>query len=427
MSLHDVESYIIDKQQNAPGAVNNDMDTWSRVSREWSTLSEGTVRGLMPALKAKVDNPGCTLLEIAGAAGIGLLLSRAQVGAGFGRLAAEGIGLGLSYSFAKHATGQFIPFSQALSSSWDSGKDLEKNKDIVGATLAPFLVDSALTIVPAVGAARWGMGAELRQLGGRLGAESRNSVFKVRTINGVGSSFLLDSEGTLGTAYHVASSSIANKLQIHTENGVVSAKAIAALPYEDVALLKAHGPLPGRPLALADDTSAFPLRGGREAPVPGAALGFPRGGAFSARPGGFSNFHPDETFSLAGKPVLDRTLFGARTEPGMSGGPVVDANNKVIGVNIQGLNDILIGEDALASPVEGLAKLIGFTERAKAGGGLTIEEASIRLGITPAEVTTRLGKGKLDGFLKAEDPYDTMTVGGKKTQWSWVVVLPPGS
>jgi serine protease Do len=126
--------------------------------------------------------------------------------------------------------------------------------------------------------------------------------------------------GRVVTNYHVVGSYIRHPdrygLRLKNVRGTFPATLVAFDLVNDLALLEA--PLPAAPLRLAAQT-------GR----PGAALisfGNPEGLGLSLVEGVFNGF--------AEKGFVDRMLLSMPINSGMSGGPILDARNEVVGTNV---------------------------------------------------------------------------------------------
>jgi S1-C subfamily serine protease len=126
--------------------------------------------------------------------------------------------------------------------------------------------------------------------------------------------------GRIVTNYHVVGSYIQHPdrygLQVKNVRGAFPAKLVAFDLINDLALLEA--PLPGPPLRLAAKTGQ-----------PGAsviAFGNPEGLGLSLIEGVFNGF--------AEKGFVDRMLLSMPLNSGMSGGPILDANEEVVGTNV---------------------------------------------------------------------------------------------
>lgn len=126
--------------------------------------------------------------------------------------------------------------------------------------------------------------------------------------------------GRIVTNYHVVGSYIRHSdrygLRVKNARGTFPAKLVAFDLINDLALLEA--PLPVAPLRLAAGT-------GRPG-APLIAFGNPQGLGLSLVEGVFNGF--------AEKGFVDRMLLSMPLNSGMSGGPILDARNEVVGTNV---------------------------------------------------------------------------------------------
>jgi hypothetical protein len=176
---------------------------------------------------------------------------------------------------------------------------------------------------------------------------------------GLGSGFLVTKDGLIATTNHLISgaTSATAQFQDGQEIEIVGVKAIDA--DGDLALLQlAKAPEGVAPLELAE--SAAPTRG---ADV--IALGYAQGSQFAATSGNVSAaFRTDKLPEPFRALIQARDEFGwiqtsATISPGNSGGPLLDASGKVIGVNSWGTGRENLGFAAQASHLSELLSKIG--------------------------------------------------------------------
>jgi S1-C subfamily serine protease len=176
--------------------------------------------------------------------------------------------------------------------------------------------------------------------GQRIYAEMRPRLLQVRTLlktqdsqSSVGSAFLVTPEGHLITNYHVVSSyALApqrHRLVYATVDGQQGALQLLAFDVvHDLALLKPvdAAPLRGR--------GAVPFRPEAEPPERGArifSLGNPLDVGFAVTEGAYNG--------LAERHYLPTLFFGGSLSAGMSGGPALDAQGRLVGVNVAARRD----------------------------------------------------------------------------------------
>lgn len=171
--------------------------------------------------------------------------------------------------------------------------------------------------------------------GQRIYERSRNRLLQVRTLlqtqdsqSSVGSGFLVDDSGLLVTNYHVISQYALQpgryRLVYVTVDGQEGALQLLAFDVvHDLALLRPVKPegLQGRgAIALRPQAEALP-RGARI-----FALGNPLDVGFAVAEGSYNG--------LVERSFLQTLFFGGSLSAGMSGGPAVDDQGRLIGVNV---------------------------------------------------------------------------------------------
>jgi S1-C subfamily serine protease len=204
------------------------------------------------------------------------------------------------------------------------------------AATAPVAASSAPTAaVPADAASAPAAPGPLSGAGQRIYAEMRPRLVQVRTLlrtqdsqSSVGSGFLVTTEGHLITNYHVVSSyALAPqryRLVYATVDGQQGALQLLAFDVvHDLALLK---PVDAGPLR---NRGAVPFRPENEPTERGMrlfSLGNPLDVGFAVTEGGYNG--------LAERQYLPTLFFGGSLSPGMSGGPALDAQGRLVGVNV---------------------------------------------------------------------------------------------
>ena len=176
--------------------------------------------------------------------------------------------------------------------------------------------------------------------GQRIYADTRPRLVQVRTLlktqdsqSSVGSGFLVSAEGHLITNYHVVSSYALqpdrHRLVYATVDGKQGALQLLAFDVvHDLALLKPVDPAPlqGRGvIAFRPAEQALP-RGARL-----FSLGNPLDVGFAVTEGAYNG--------LAERHYLPTLFFGGTLNPGMSGGPALDDQGRLIGVNVAARRD----------------------------------------------------------------------------------------
>ncbi|MDP2005585.1 MAG: serine protease [Rubrivivax sp.] len=201
------------------------------------------------------------------------------------------------------------------------------------AASTPGLAATALTAGPAPEAAPTGAGQ-------RLYERARSQLLQVRTLlktqdsqSSVGSGFLVDDAGHLVTNYHVISQFALQPSRYRLVYVTVDGKqgALELLAFDvvhDLALLR---PVDATPLA---GRSHVALRPADEPLARGArifSLGNPLDVGFAVAEGSYNG--PVE------RSFLETLFFGGSLSPGMSGGPALDEQGRLVGVNVAARRD----------------------------------------------------------------------------------------
>ena len=149
--------------------------------------------------------------------------------------------------------------------------------------------------------------------------EAVKSVVAVSTDKAIGTGFIISFEGYIVTNYHIISGS-ENKVFIKTyDREIIAADFIGKDELRDVALLKVDGSYSS--LELADSSS---LQVGKKV----IAIGNPLGLSFTVTEGIIS------ALDRAGpNGLLEYIQTDVSLNPGNSGGPLIDTQGKVIGIN----------------------------------------------------------------------------------------------
>ena len=150
-----------------------------------------------------------------------------------------------------------------------------------------------------------------------------------RTVQGIGSGFAIDADGTILTNDHVVSG--ADSLVVTDVNGdLYRAEVVGSDPITDIAVLRVEaGRIPPAPIGTSSD-----LVVGEPAIALGNPFGFVLANAEATVTAGVvSGVGRDILDSREGKLSADMIQTDAAINPGNSGGPLVNAEGRVIGVN----------------------------------------------------------------------------------------------
>lgn len=163
----------------------------------------------------------------------------------------------------------------------------------------------------------------------RLYSDYRGSLYQVRLIekssnskSGLGSGFQISADGLIATNYHVVADAVAEpdkyQLEFLSVDGVEGELELLDIDViNDLALLRQAAPGSDH-LQLAADA---PKKG--ETIV---ALGNPLDLGMTLIPGTYNG--------IAGGSFYDRIHFAGSINPGMSGGPAINAAGRVVGINV---------------------------------------------------------------------------------------------
>jgi putative serine protease PepD len=160
-------------------------------------------------------------------------------------------------------------------------------------------------------------------------AAASPSVVSVRTGQGSGTGFLVDSDGTIVTNAHVVGESSEVQVRFEDDGELHSARVLGVDASTDLAALKVDpGAADGvKPLALADSDE---VQVGDTA----LAIGYPLGLDRTATAGIVSGLERD--IQAPNGFSIDKVIqTDAPINPGNSGGPLLNADGEVIGVNSQ--------------------------------------------------------------------------------------------
>jgi S1-C subfamily serine protease len=184
----------------------------------------------------------------------------------------------------------------------------------------------------------------------------RSSIVRVRTDASTGTGVVIINRGVILTSLHVLAGE--SRVRVLFENGLESdASVINAQPEKDIALLQAD--------QIPDDLKAVTLgstkslREGEQV----TAIGFPFGIGPSVSAGVISGLGREYASPDGKRNLRDLIQFDAATNPGSSGGPLVNAAGQVVGI-----------VDAILAPAEkggfsGIAFAVPI-EMAASGAGL---------------------------------------------------------
>lgn len=157
-----------------------------------------------------------------------------------------------------------------------------------------------------------------------LAAKASPSVVRVFTDTGTGSGFIVDSAGLVITNHHVVSNDVGLKVRLSGETTAVGATLVGYDALADLALLRIDGTGIYPTLTLRDSDTVL---NGESVFALGYPVGYTPGNPPTVTQGIISNrattVHDVEEF------ITDAAL-----NPGNSGGPLMDYQGRVVGVNV---------------------------------------------------------------------------------------------
>ena len=175
-----------------------------------------------------------------------------------------------------------------------------------------------------------------------VGAALRAITVAVQTRgarSGQGSGILWDADGTIVTNAHVVQGDAARVTL--ADGRAMEARVIAWDPRRDLAVLRlARGDSAGAPLPVAPLGDPSRLRAGELVVALGHPLGVPHALALGA-------------VHAAGSPRALHVVADIRLAPGNSGGPLADAQGRVVGVN-----SMVVGGLGVAVSVHAVRRLL---------------------------------------------------------------------
>ena len=145
---------------------------------------------------------------------------------------------------------------------------------------------------------------------------------------GLGSGFVIDTEGHVVTNYHVIQG--ASRMEVAFRDGTLTrAEVIGGDPESDIAVLKLSAlPENVRPLTFADSSALYVGQ-------PVLAIGSPFGQDWTLTTGIVSALGRTISSGYTSFSISSAIQTDAAINPGNSGGPLLDINGNVIGVNAQ--------------------------------------------------------------------------------------------
>ena len=188
-------------------------------------------------------------------------------------------------------------------------------------------------------------------------AESASpSVVSIRSDGGNGTGIVWDDQGHIVTAYHVVRH--VEEVEVSTDDGqTFTAKVVGRDRTSDIALLKVDTKL--QPIQKGDSES---LKVGQFV----LALASPFGSKASATSGIITGVKRN-IGGWWGVQIDEAIVTDARVNPGYSGGPLVDASGRMVGLNVA-----LVSSRGIAIPVQKVAEVVAkHSLRSPHGSGVS--------------------------------------------------------
>lgn len=204
----------------------------------------------------------------------------------------------------------------------------------------------------------------------QVAESTSSSVVSVGSDGRNGTGVVWDDKGHIVTAYHVVRG--LDEVEIGLENGrTLQASVVGRDRRSDIALLKVEGQL--SPISKGDSES---LRVGQFV----MALANPYATKASATSGIVTSVKRN-IGGWWGIDIEDAIITDARVNPGYSGGPLVDASGKMVGMNVA-----LVSSRGIAVPVQAISKVVE-----RLASGRSIGRAYLGIIANPVELPTDAG------------------------------------
>lgn len=404
-----------------------------KLSREANVILGGALQGLgQTTLERLSQKPGETLIQTgaSGALGWGFvkLASSKYMPARYG---AAVTGAALSYSFIANLACDLKDKSSSLSDvwqkTWAGAANLDHERQRIADSLGPFIFDTSLSMLAGLAGGKIAAKgienrATLKYMQDNHGKLIDEAVFKLISQpdkNGfgyMGTSFAIGKE-RMATAFHVVQDKPGLAWNFESKVGLKGdATVIAGMPQRDLALLKTNGAPFETVLPLAKNLDSLPSRG--------VLVGAPSGNKLEARPvvlekaGGITGNTYKSDLGMEHNGGLIQAINSGRGWLGMSGGPSIAHNGEVVGV-LSAVNPVfnLFGKGTTSVPSPSLRYFEALVNKAQQPGAtLSLQEAAVKLNMSPQKVVQNVNKGKLHGFL--------VPAKENSAQWQWRILQP---
>ncbi|HEY9679385.1 MAG TPA: serine protease [Drouetiella sp.] len=351
--------HSIDSTSLASASTNEPFS--DKLLREANLVWQGTVSGLSDSATDVVQHPYVAAAKVATGAAMSLGIGALNSAFGPSSLVLKTIGTAALGNVIYEIGSKGMDVASSFGDCWRSGANFENDKKQVGGAVGSLAMDTALMAAGSLAGGGWRIYSDaarsarfsdvpsydmntVRQLNDAM-AENIDkarwsTVLAFETLpngklGGHGSGFIFDESGLVATASHVVEGKSQLKIGVMGRN-LYDAKVVGYAPEHDCAILKLTPETPGETFPVAKIASENSLASGKV-----AAVGYPGIGIdYRASVGKvLRRFNGKELVSQGDNITVKRndgTFNGgnasAKVEPGMSGGPVYNEANEVVGI-----------------------------------------------------------------------------------------------
>ncbi len=381
----------------------------SKLKRQADLLVSGVAGGALNTVLDRISSPIETGASIGLSYTAGYGLARLQNTGSMGRLGTQVVGLAMLGAAVKDLFIASKNLPTAIADTWNdaSPEKLQSNKKIVAETLAPFLVDS--TIYGAAGFSGARYGKLKNDLSARINASEKisNGVVLLHAHDGSQGSGFAVRDNRIVSAFHVVENQTLSRDFVRTKNGhQVEVVPEIALPQRDLVLFRATN--------SSESTKLTPLKIANANALehkPIAAVGFRQNlgnDDFSLRISPTTKVSLVQDQIMVNNPSLQRipnrealTMIKAgHANKGMSGGPLLDKDLAVVGVNHSAMrNGISTFVRSQSIESKNVETLLALADKQSVAKTLTLRETADLMAVKQEDVVRKLFQGKIQGYM----------------------------